>query len=139
MHARARTATGVDAASGLPSTVGFAGGGYTGPGGKWDPAGIVHAGEFVLRSEVVRDARAREFLTRFNRIGLAALKGYASGGLVSRLAIPSIPTSATKPSSAAAVFNFPGMGSFPVSMSQDVMGELTTAFQRSALKRGSRK
>lgn len=26
---------------------GFASGGYTGPGGKWDPAGLVHKGEVV--------------------------------------------------------------------------------------------
>ena len=31
----------------------FAEGGYTGPGGKYDPRGIVHAGEFVMPSDVV--------------------------------------------------------------------------------------
>ncbi|MDR1789659.1 MAG: hypothetical protein LBR12_04880 [Opitutaceae bacterium] len=31
---------------------GFAEGGYTGPGGKYDPAGIVHKGEFVLPADV---------------------------------------------------------------------------------------
>ena len=132
------SASGVDAASALPSTAGFAAGGYTGPGGKWEPAGIVHAGEYVLRQEVVRQRGALEFLSRFNRVGLAALQGYASGGLVSRLAIPSLPSTPAK-SSASAVFNFPGMGSYPVSMSQDVMGELTNAFQRAALKRGGRR
>lgn len=55
-------------------TYSFAGGGYTGAGGKYDPAGIVHAGEFVLRQEAVK------------RIGIPRLeamnRGYADGGLV---------------------------------------------------------
>src|SRR5690606_26138105 len=63
---------------------GFAEGGYTGPGGKYDPAGIVHAGEFVHRREVVRQPGARRFLERFNRVGMAALRGYADGGFVMR-------------------------------------------------------
>ncbi|HQC95179.1 MAG TPA: phage tail length tape measure family protein [Aquabacterium sp.] len=62
-------------------------GGYTGPGGKYEPAGIVHAGEFVHRQEVVRQPGALSFLADFNRRGMAALtawrgNGYASGGLV---------------------------------------------------------
>ncbi|MEV5068950.1 phage tail tape measure protein [Microbacterium sp. LMI12-1-1.1] len=32
----------------------FADGGYTGGGGKWDPAGIVHKGEFVFNKEATR-------------------------------------------------------------------------------------
>jgi len=61
---------------------GFASGGYTGPGGKYQPAGIVHAGEYVLPKEATR------------RIGLGPLEymrkhgklpGYAGGGLVGKL------------------------------------------------------
>lgn len=63
---------------------GYAEGGYTGPGGKYEPAGIVHAGEFVHRREVVRQPGARRFLERFNRVGMAALRGYADGGFVMR-------------------------------------------------------
>lgn len=33
----------------------FADGGYTGDGGKYDPAGIVHAGEFVFSQDAVRN------------------------------------------------------------------------------------
>jgi lambda family phage tail tape measure protein len=54
--------------------VGFASGGYTGAGGKYDPAGIVHRGEYVF------DA------VNTNRLGvgfLDSLRGYADGGLVS--------------------------------------------------------
>jgi hypothetical protein len=65
------------------TAIGFADGGYTGSGGKYQPAGIVHAGEFVNRQEVVRQPGAREFLERFNAMGMAALPGYADGGYVS--------------------------------------------------------
>lgn len=55
-------------------TIGFDGGGYTGAGGKYQPAGIVHKGEFVFDQEAV------------NRLGLGNLmrlqRGYADGGLV---------------------------------------------------------
>lgn len=56
---------------------GFSDGGYTGPGGKFDAAGIVHAGEFVLRKEVVEQPGMRAFLESLNA------KGYADGGYVS--------------------------------------------------------
>ena len=52
----------------------FADGGYTGDGGKYQPAGIVHAGEFVMNKEAT------------SRIGVGNLyrmmRGYAYGGLV---------------------------------------------------------
>nr|WP_315210087.1 hypothetical protein [uncultured Albidiferax sp.] len=67
----------------LPSLFGFEDGGYTGPGGKKKAAGIVHAGEFVNRQEVVRQPGALEFLTDFNKRGMAALPGYSDGGYVS--------------------------------------------------------
>lgn len=56
------------------SLLGFAGGGFTGPGGKYDPAGIVHRGEFVFTQEAT------------SRIGVGNLyrlmRGYANGGYV---------------------------------------------------------
>ena len=56
------------------SAIGFAGGGFTGSGGKYEPAGVVHRGEFVFTKEAT------------SRIGVGNLyrmmKGYASGGLV---------------------------------------------------------
>jgi lambda family phage tail tape measure protein len=54
----------------------FSDGGYTGPGGKYDPAGIVHGGEFVLRKEIVEQPGMRAFLESLNA------KGYADGGYV---------------------------------------------------------
>jgi hypothetical protein len=82
---------------------GFATGGYTGPGGKYQPAGIVHRGEFVTRKEVTSQPGALPFLYAFNRLGMDAVRawrGYAEGGLVAAPAMPSSMLSA--PSIAAA-------------------------------------
>lgn len=53
---------------------GFAGGGFTGMGGKYEPAGIVHRGEYVLNAETTKKLGVG-FLDRIN-------KGYANGGYV---------------------------------------------------------
>lgn len=58
--------------------LGFAAGGYTGYGGKYQIAGIVHKGEGVLSQDDIKrlgGVRAFEALRR-------GLRGYASGGLV---------------------------------------------------------
>jgi lambda family phage tail tape measure protein len=60
------------------SNTGFSSGGYTGDGGKFEPKGVVHGGEFVVRKEAVSQPGAREFLERMN----ANTKGYADGGYV---------------------------------------------------------
>ena len=64
---------------------GYAAGGWTGPGSKYQPAGIVHADEHVIRKESRASIeRARPgFLDRLNAHGAAALRGYANGGRVS--------------------------------------------------------
>lgn len=54
---------------------GFDSGGYTGNGGKYQPAGIVHAGEYVINAESTRNL-GLSFLDRLNR------RGYADGGYV---------------------------------------------------------
>jgi len=59
----------------------FAQGGYTGPGGKFQPAGIVHAGEYVLTQDEV------------DRLGVGAIeefanRGYADGGFVTAADLP---------------------------------------------------
>jgi len=51
-------------------------GGYTGDGGKYEPAGVVHAGEFVFPQESVAQLGV-PFLGQ-----LAGLPGYAGGGFV---------------------------------------------------------
>ncbi len=60
---------------------GFANGGYTGPGGKYEPAGIVHKGEGVLSQE---DMAAIGGPNGFMRLRHAIRgRGFAEGGLVS--------------------------------------------------------
>lgn len=66
-------------AAGYSSQYGFSGGGFTGFGGKYEPKGVVHGGEFVIKKEVVSQPGNREFLERMN----ANKKGYADGGYVS--------------------------------------------------------
>lgn len=81
--------------SAIFSGSGKAGGGWTGPGSKYQIADFVHADEFVIRKESTSQAGAKEFLTYFNRYGMDALnkfKGYADGGLVGvpNIAVPNI-------------------------------------------------
>ena len=64
----------------------FATGGYTGPGAKYQPAGVVHADEYVIRKESTNKIRSRfglGILDYINRHGEIPGLGYASGGLVS--------------------------------------------------------
>lgn len=49
------------------AAVGFASGGYTGPGGKYQPAGVVHKGEFVFDQAAT------------NRIGVTQLEALRNG------------------------------------------------------------
>lgn len=76
--AGAAGAAGSTGAMGMPTTFNaYDGGGYTGTGGKHDPAGIVHKGEFVFTKEATQ------------RIGVSNLydmmRGYASGGYVGEM------------------------------------------------------
>ncbi len=84
---------------GLFSFLGFAEGGYTGPGAKYEPAGVVHrGGEYVMPREVVQRVGGVENLAGLHS---AALKGYANGGLVGGLAPPLRPRSAARSESLA--------------------------------------
>lgn len=57
----------------------FASGGYTGPGGKYEPAGIVHKGEVVFNQS---DVAALGGPAAVNSMR-PTFKGYADGGIVS--------------------------------------------------------
>lgn len=57
----------------------YASGGYTGAGGKYDPAGIVHRGEYVFSAASV----SRIGLGQLDTMHRGALRGYADGGYVS--------------------------------------------------------
>lgn len=58
----------------LLSGAGFSGGGYTGDGGKYDPAGVVHKGEFVFTKEATQRIGAKNLYRM--------MRGYANGGQV---------------------------------------------------------
>ena len=62
----------------------FSEGGYTGSGGKYQPAGIVHKGEYVIPKSTV------------DKVGVGGIQsmlaGYANGGLVGPLRVPRMPT-----------------------------------------------
>ena len=78
-------------------------------------------------------------LQRLNREGLAALPGFASGGLVGALQISQARQPAPGAARAAAVFNFPDLGRFPVTMDADPLRQLESAFARVALQKGGRR
>ncbi|EMX2259418.1 phage tail tape measure protein [Escherichia coli] len=75
--ASASTGTAIEAAA---ANFHFATGGFTGTGGKYEPAGIVHRGEFVFTKEAT------------SRIGVGNLyrlmRGYAEGGYVGGVGSP---------------------------------------------------
>ncbi|HGJ5874765.1 MAG TPA: phage tail tape measure protein, partial [Arsenophonus apicola] len=64
--------------------LGFSSGGYVGGGGKYDPKGIVHGGEFVFTKE----ATQRLGIANLYRLMDGAKRGYASGGYVGTSSAP---------------------------------------------------
>jgi TP901 family phage tail tape measure protein len=66
---------------------GFDDGGYTGDGDRYEPAGIVHKGEYVVAQPELRQPRVLEYIhqidnIRRHRTGRQSLPGYAEGGYV---------------------------------------------------------
>lgn len=69
---------------------GFSDGGYTGDGGRYEPAGVVHRGEYVVAAPELRDPSVAREIARIERKRLARLHGrastvpgYADGGYTS--------------------------------------------------------
>lgn len=62
----------------------FAEGGYTGPGGKYQPAGVVHKGEYVVPAYMVNQSTGLPYADALGRLvsGAPAQSSYASGGYV---------------------------------------------------------
>ena len=73
---------------GIGKIFGFDKGGYTGNGGKHEPAGVVHKGEYVFDQDAVRAAGGPAALEAMRR----GLKGYANGGYVGPLPTSNAPT-----------------------------------------------
>ena len=65
---------------------GFSDGGYTGAGGKYEPKGVVHGGEVVIRKEVVDQPGMKDYLIGLNKSGKP---GYSSGGFVGNSSLSS--------------------------------------------------
>lgn len=100
------TAEGISIIGSLRSiSAGFSEGGYTGPGAKNKPAGIVHAGEWVQPAFRMQEAGAMAFMADFQQMGMSAINawslgGYADGGFVSPLHdAPRLPTASMLPAS----------------------------------------
>ena len=111
---------------------GYAAGGFTGPGGKFQPAGIVHRGEYVQPQNVVRRGGVLSFMEGLRRSGgdlsgmIERFRGYADGGLVGMSGFT--PMAQATAGGRPLVFNFPSGASFNGSVN-DVMG----TFEREAL------
>ena len=72
--------------------VGYASGGYTGDGGKYQPAGVVHRGEYVITKE----ATSRLGIGFLNHLNYG--RGYATGG-----AVGSIPSTGYRPMAGSSI------------------------------------
>lgn len=59
-------------------------GGYTGSGGKYEPAGVVHRGEYVIPKKDVNQRTGLPYADALGRLnkGIAGSRGYANGGYV---------------------------------------------------------
>ncbi|SIP96706.1 phage tail tape measure protein, lambda family [Rhizobium sp. RU20A] len=62
----------------LGALFGFSDGGYTGDGGKYQPAGVVHKGEYVMSKK----ATSRIGVGNLEALHRGALSGYSDGGYV---------------------------------------------------------
>ena len=108
---------------------GFTSGGYTGDGGKYEPKGVVHGGEFVFTKEATK------------RIGVANLnrmmRGYANGG-----AVGSTSSGSTISGGAGTNFNFGGInvdinnGNDPKGMETGVRMIVTEMMKRACTQGG---
>jgi hypothetical protein len=65
---------------------GFSAGGYTGAGGKYEPAGIVHRGEYVVPKSMVNQSTGLPYADALGRMmpsSAPSSSSYANGGFVS--------------------------------------------------------
>lgn len=107
---------------------GFADGGYTGAGGKYQFAGIVHRGEYVQPKRVMRQPGARQFMELFRKHGMDLFRGYAEGGSVAARSMPNLASHETALSRASTAqpqltpvnLHFPGQD--PVAVQADSLG-----------------
>jgi hypothetical protein len=65
----------------------YSSGGYTGSGGKYEAAGVVHRGEYVVPKEMVNQSTGLPYSDAFGRV----IAGYSGGGYVQPATTVSIP------------------------------------------------
>jgi TP901 family phage tail tape measure protein len=70
------------------ATGSYATGGYTGSGGKYTPAGIVHKGEFVFSKEAT-SFFGPNLLNRMHQVGVSGGSSYTGGGRGAQAGFPS--------------------------------------------------
>ncbi|SOE48104.1 Phage tail length tape-measure protein 1 [Orrella dioscoreae] len=70
---------------GLLDNIQFDSGGYTGDGGRYEPAGIVHRGEGVLNQDEIRALGGER---GFNALRRAIRTGHAAGGIAGSPSLP---------------------------------------------------
>lgn len=85
----ARIFANIGQAKSIINSTGFAEGGYTGDGGKYEPAGIVHRGEYVIPKHIVSNPTYNGIISSLESV---RLNGYADGGLVQSSLSSSIDT-----------------------------------------------
>jgi hypothetical protein len=107
----------------LGALFGFADGGYTGNGGKYEPAGVVHRGEYVMSKK----ATSRIGVGNLEAMHRSALGGFADGGYVG--SAPAI----RKPDLKAANGNAAPSQTINVSSNITVQGSAGTPEQNSDL------
>jgi hypothetical protein len=73
-------ATGLQSVAKISGIKGFADGGYTGDGGKYQPAGVVHKGEVVFSQEDVKQLGGAMVVDAMRPT--SGLRGYSNGGIV---------------------------------------------------------
>ncbi len=116
---------GGDSLGALISAMGWADGGYTGSGGKYEPAGVVHRGEYVVNAENTRRL-GLSFLERLNQ------RGYADGGYVSGIMGGNLSSSTTTDNSRIEIHNH-----FAVGTTVETIDQAALKMQR-ALSRSGR-
>ncbi len=111
----------------------FAVGGYTGTGAKYAPAGVVHRGEYVFPQEAV----SRLGVDYLRALHLRGLRGYANGGLVGNVRVPSITAPVAK-SATPVVLDLGALGRFHASAQGAEVDGIERALRRAKLKGGRR-
>lgn len=119
---------------GLDWTFSGADGGYTGDGGKYEVAGIVHRGEGVLSQEEIRALGGE---SGFNALRRAIRVGHSAGGMGGRPALPPAAGPASAPSVQLNIVNQSGqaVGASQPQVRMDDMGRMVIDVMLTDLKR----